>query len=123
MINQINHFYYIFITSENNETNYQNVENNFIKLNNNNNANIKYFIISQMNFEKIIRTFNVETFSNKNFNDEIYTRHNMSFISCNIFKIYYIQHDNLLYLNNHMFDVHEVKIRSQQFINRKRYIN
>ena len=94
-----------------------------MKSNNNNNANIKYFTVSQINFEKITQTFNVETFNNKNFNDEFYTRHDIIFMSCNICKINYINHDDLLYLNNHMFDIHNVKIRSQQFINRKRYIN
>ena len=123
MINQVNHFYYVSVIIENDDANYQNVENDFMKSNNSNNADIKYFIVSQINFEKIVQTFNVETFNNENFNDEIYTRHDMISMSCNICKISYINHDDLLYLNNHMFDIHNVKIRSQQFINRKRYIN
>ena len=113
LINQVNHFYYVFVIVENDVANYQNVENDFMKSNNNNNADIKYFIVSQINFEKITQTFNVETFNNENFNDEIYTRHNIIFMSCNICKISYINHDDLSYLNNHMFDIHNVKICSQ----------
>ena len=90
---------------------------------NNINHDIKYSILKHVNFDDVIQTFNVETSINEKFNDEIYTRHDMIFMSCNICKFNYINHDDLLYLNNHMFDIHDVKIRSQQFMNRKRYIN
>ena len=90
---------------------------------NNINHDIKYSILKHVNFDDVAQAFNVEASISEKFNDEIYIRHDMIFILCNICKISYINHDNLSYLSNHMFDIHDVEIRSQQFMNRKRYIN
>ena len=79
--------------------------------------------MTRANFNKIIKNFNVEINSNKNFNDEIYTRYNMIFILCTIYKVNYINHENFNRLNNYMFNIHVIKIRSTQIINQKRYIN
>ena len=119
---------YIYFVSENqqqyqNNSNYDDVENDFMKLNNNINNDIKYDIVVQINFDEIEQIFKVEINSIEQFNDENYSRHDMISMSCNICKINYINHDDLLYLNNHIFNIHSVKKRSQQFINRKRYIN
>ena len=77
------------------------------------NNDIKYSIVNHVHFDKIIQTFNAKTFNNEIFNDEFYTRHDMISMSYNICKINYINHDDLQYLNNHIFDIHELKIRSQ----------
>ena len=96
-----------------NNSNYDDVENDFMKFNNNVNNDIKYDIVVHVNFDEIEQIFNVEINSIEQFNNENYSRHNMIFMLYNICKINYINHDDLLYLNNHIFDIHNVKIRSQ----------
>ena len=125
LINQMNHIYFVSKNQQQyqNNSDYDDVENDFMKFNNNVNNDIKYDIVVHVNFDEIEQIFNVEIKSIEQFNDESYSQHDMISMLCNICKINYINHDDLSYLNNHMFDIHSVKIRSQQFINRKRYIN
>ena len=47
----------------------------------------------------------------------------MIFMFCNICKINYFNKDDRVQLNNHMFNIYDVNIKSKQSTNQKRYIN
>ena len=87
------------------------------------NENIKYQIFEHANFDDIIIFFHVEVSQLEQFNDEKYTRHDMTSLFCNICKKNYVNNDDRVRLNNHMFNIHSVDIKSNQTMNRKRYIN
>ena len=87
------------------------------------NENIKFETLEHANFDDIIIFFHAETSELEIFNDEIYTRHDMSFMSCNICKQSYLNNDDRARLDNHMMIIHEVNIKFSQFMNQKRYIN
>ena len=87
------------------------------------NENIKFEIFEHANFDDIISFFHAKTSELEIFNDEIYTRHDMFFMSCNICKQNYFNNDDRVRLNNHMMIIHEIDIKFSQFMNQKRYIN
>ena len=87
------------------------------------NENIKFEILEHANFDDIINFFHAKTFELEIFNDEIYIRHDMSLMSCNICKQNYFNNDDRARLNNHMMIIHEIDIKFSQFMNQKRYIN
>ena len=87
------------------------------------NENIKFEIFEHANFDDIIIFFHAKTFEFEIFNDEIYTRHDMTSLFCNICKKNYFNNDDRTRLNNYIFNIHNVDIKSNQTMNRKRYIN
>ena len=87
------------------------------------NENIKYEIFEMTNFDDIIIFFHIETFEFEIFNDKIYIRHDMISLFCNICKKSYFNNDDRVRLNNYMFNIHDVDIKSNQTMNKKQYIN
>ena len=87
------------------------------------NENIKFEIFEHANFDNIIIFFHAKTFEFEIFNDKIYIRHDMFFMSCNICKQNYFNNDNRVRLNNYIIIIHEIDIKFDQFMNQKRYIN
>ena len=87
------------------------------------NENIKFEILEHANFDDIITFFHAKTSEFEIFNDEIYTRHDMLFMSCNICKQSYFNNNDRARLNNHMMIIYEIDIKFSQFMNQKRYIN
>ena len=87
------------------------------------NENIKFETFEHANFDDIIIFFHAKASKLEIFNDEIYTRHDMTSLFCNICKKSYFNNDDRVRLNNHMFNIHNVDIKSNQTMNRKRYIN
>ena len=87
------------------------------------NKNIKYFISKHVHFDEIIVSFYVEIFRMKNFNDEIYSRHEIISLFCNFCKTSFVNDDDKIKLNNHMLNIHDIDIKLFEFMKRKRYIN
>lgn len=75
------------------------------------------------NFENVTQIYQIEININENFNDDKYTRHNIISILCNLYQINYINYDNRIKLDTHMFDIHNIDINVSTSIIRKRYIN
>ena len=87
------------------------------------NENIKYSISKYAHFDDIIISFHVEAFRLRNFNDEIYSRHEITSLFCNFCKINFVNNDDKVKLNNHMLNIYDIDIKLLEIIKRKRYIN
>ena len=102
---------------------YDNHANNEYEKKQSVNENIKYETLEIANFDDIIIFFHAKVSQLEQFNDEEYTRHDMTSLFCNMCKKSYVNNDDRVRLNNHMFNIHDVDIKSNQTMNRKRYIN
>ena len=87
------------------------------------NEDTKYITAEHANFGDITTTFHAEASQLEQFNDEEYTRHGMAPLSCNMCKESYVNNGGRARLDNHMFNIHGVDIKSNQAMDRKRYTN
>ena len=87
------------------------------------NENIRCFISKHVHFDDVIALFHVEISRIKNFNDEIYSRHEIILLFCNFCKTSFVNDDDKTKLNNHMLNIHDIDIKLFEIMKRKQYIN
>ena len=102
---------------------YDNNANNEYKKKQSINENTKYEIFEHANFDDIIIFFHAKISQLEQFNNEKYIRYDMTSLFCNSCKKNYVNNDDRVRLNNYMFNIHNVDIKSNQTMNRKQYIN
>ena len=87
------------------------------------NEDTKFETPEHANFGDITTSFHAEAPELETFNDEVYTRHGMPPMSCNICKQSYLNNGGRARLDNHMMVIHGVDIKSSQSMDQKRYTN
>ena len=123
MINNANYNVFFFNESENHLQYDYNVDNEYNEKQILINENIKYMTFKHANFDNITIIFHAKISQFEQFNDEKYIRYDMISLFCNMCKKNYVDNNDRVRLNNHIFNIDNVDFKSNQTLNKKRYIN
>lgn len=80
-------------------------------------------VVKYINFENVTQIYQIKININENFNDDNYTRHDITLVSCNLCHVNYINYEDRSKLDTYMFDIYNIDINFSTIMSRKRYIN